>query len=110
MAALLLNSTTAANCPGRSVATTGGSHASPGRVAIFCSDCWRLTHALGRPRVVSGTDTEILKQCANSEGEKVTIAHALSISSGGPPSIFVAEEETFVFGETGEIEARSFIQ
>lgn len=32
-----------------------------------------------------------LEECAASEGGKLTIAHALSISSGGVPTIFVAE-------------------
>ena len=41
-----------------------------------------------------------LEECAASEGGKLTIAHALSISSGGTPTIFIAEEETLVFEET----------
>jgi hypothetical protein len=41
-----------------------------------------------------------LEECAASEGGKLTIAHALSISSGGTPTVFVAEGETFVFEET----------
>ena len=41
---------------------------------------------------------------------KFTIAHALSIPSGGIPTIFVAEEETFVFEETEEIRVRSLIR
>ena len=48
-----------------------------------------------------------LEECAASEGGKLTIAHALSISSGGIPTIFVAEEETFVFEKSEHIEARS---
>ena len=40
---------------------------------------------------------EALEQCAASEGGKRTIAHAVSISSGGAPLFLVAEEETFVF-------------
>ncbi len=40
---------------------------------------------------------EALEQCAASEGGKRTIAHAVSISSGGAPVFLVAEEETFVF-------------
>jgi uncharacterized protein (TIGR02118 family) len=35
---------------------------------------------------------EALEKCAASEGGKLTIAHALSISSGGTPTIFIAEE------------------
>jgi hypothetical protein len=37
---------------------------------------------------------EVLEACAASEGGKQTIAHAVSISSGGVPTILVAEEET----------------
>ena len=48
-----------------------------------------------------------LEECAAPEGGKLTIAHALSISSGGIPTIFVAEEETFVFEESEHIETRS---
>lgn len=32
-----------------------------------------------------------LEECANSKGGRLTIAHAISISSGGTPAIFVAE-------------------
>lgn len=48
-----------------------------------------------------------LEECAASEGGKLTIAHALSISSGGTPTIFIAEEETLAFEETEESPARS---
>ena len=40
---------------------------------------------------------EALEHCAASEGGKQTIAHAVSISSGGAPVFLVAEEETLVF-------------
>jgi hypothetical protein len=40
---------------------------------------------------------DALQACAASEGGKQTIAHAVSISSGGGPTFLVAEEETFVF-------------
>jgi uncharacterized protein (TIGR02118 family) len=48
-----------------------------------------------------------LEKCAASEGGKLTIGHALSISSGGIPTIFIAEEETFVFEEAEDGAARS---
>jgi uncharacterized protein (TIGR02118 family) len=50
-----------------------------------------------------------LEKCAASEGGKLTIGHALSISSGGTPTIFIAEEETFVFEEAGDPETRSAV-
>jgi uncharacterized protein (TIGR02118 family) len=38
-----------------------------------------------------------LEECAASEGGKEALAHAVSISSGGPPVFLVAEEETYTF-------------
>jgi uncharacterized protein (TIGR02118 family) len=40
---------------------------------------------------------EILEQCAESVGGKETLAHAAKISSGGPPLVMIAEEDTFIF-------------
>jgi uncharacterized protein (TIGR02118 family) len=40
---------------------------------------------------------EVLQQCAESAGGKETLAHAATISSGGPPVIMIAEEDTFTF-------------
>jgi len=40
---------------------------------------------------------EALQTCAASEGAKETIAHAVSISTGGSPIFLIAEEETFTF-------------
>ena len=40
---------------------------------------------------------EALQECAGSAGGKETLAHAASISTGGPPVVLVAEEETFHF-------------
>jgi uncharacterized protein (TIGR02118 family) len=40
---------------------------------------------------------EVLQQCAESAGGKETLANAAKISSGGPPVIMIAEEETFTF-------------
>jgi len=42
---------------------------------------------------------EVLEACAASEDGKQTIAHAVSISSGGAPTILVAEEETLGIDE-----------
>jgi uncharacterized protein (TIGR02118 family) len=36
---------------------------------------------------------EALQACAMTEGAKKTLAHAVSISSGGPPAFLIAEEE-----------------
>lgn len=38
-----------------------------------------------------------LEACAASQGGKETLAHAVSISTGGPPVFLIAEEETFTF-------------
>jgi uncharacterized protein (TIGR02118 family) len=40
---------------------------------------------------------EALQACAASEGGKETIGHAAKISSGGPPVVMIAEEESFNF-------------
>jgi uncharacterized protein (TIGR02118 family) len=40
---------------------------------------------------------EALQRCAESTGGKETLANAVKISSGGPPVIMVAEEESFTF-------------
>jgi len=40
---------------------------------------------------------DALQACAASPGGKETIGHAAKISSGGPPVIMVAEEESFTF-------------
>jgi len=37
---------------------------------------------------------EALQACAASSGGKETLAHAAAISTGGPPVLLVAEEET----------------
>src|SRR5438270_13902479 len=36
---------------------------------------------------------EALQACASSQGGKETVAHAVAISSGGPPAFLVAAEE-----------------
>lgn len=40
---------------------------------------------------------EALQACAASPGGKETIGHAAKISSGGPPVILIAEEQSFTF-------------
>ncbi|HZU30121.1 MAG TPA: EthD family reductase [Candidatus Angelobacter sp.] len=40
---------------------------------------------------------EALQACAASEGGKQTLGHAAQISSGGPPVMMIAEEESFNF-------------
>jgi uncharacterized protein (TIGR02118 family) len=40
---------------------------------------------------------EALQKCAESAGGKETLANAAKISSGGPPVILIAEEDTFTF-------------
>ena len=40
---------------------------------------------------------EVLQQCAESTGGRETLAHAAKISSGGPPLVMIAEEDTFIF-------------
>jgi uncharacterized protein (TIGR02118 family) len=40
---------------------------------------------------------EALQACAASAGGKETLGHAAKISSGGPPVMLIAEEESFTF-------------
>jgi uncharacterized protein (TIGR02118 family) len=40
---------------------------------------------------------EALQACTASEGGQQTVGHAMQISSGGPPVIMIAEEESFNF-------------
>lgn len=40
---------------------------------------------------------QALQACAASLGGKETLSNAASISSGGPPVVLIAEEETFEF-------------
>jgi len=40
---------------------------------------------------------QALEACAASDGGKEALAHAVKISSGGPPIFLVAEEESFAF-------------
>jgi hypothetical protein len=42
---------------------------------------------------------QALEECAASTGGKEVLAHAVKISSGGPPIFLVAEEETFTFAK-----------
>lgn len=43
---------------------------------------------------------QALEACAASDGGKQVLAHAVKISSGGPPVFLVAEEETFTLTKT----------
>jgi uncharacterized protein (TIGR02118 family) len=40
---------------------------------------------------------KVLEACAESAGGKETLANAVKISSGGPPTIMIADEESFSF-------------
>jgi hypothetical protein len=68
------------------------------------------TPAFHRVAEVYFPSLKALEECAALEGGKLTIAHALSISSGGTPTVFVAEGETFVFEETHDSATRSAVR
>ena len=55
------------------------------------------TPAFYRIAEVHFPSLEALQRCAESAGGKETLANAVKISSGGPPVIMVAEEESFAF-------------
>jgi hypothetical protein len=40
---------------------------------------------------------DALEACAGSSGGQEVLQNAMKISSGGPPVIMIAEEETFTF-------------
>jgi len=42
-----------------------------------------------------------LKACADSQGGKETVAHAVAISTGGPPIMMIAEEDSSPFQDRG---------
>ena len=44
-----------------------------------------------------------LEACAASDGGKEALAHAVKISTGGPPIFLVAEEEIFSFTKTANV-------
>ena len=46
---------------------------------------------------------EVLETSIASPGTRETIAHAVKISSGGPPIVLIAEEETFTFAQTAAV-------
>ena len=46
---------------------------------------------------------QALEACAASDGGKETLAHAVKISTGGPPIFLVAEEEIFTFTKTANV-------
>lgn len=46
--------------------------------------------------------TQSLEACAMSAGGKQTLAHAVSISSGGTPIFLVAEEQIFTFDKSAQ--------
>jgi uncharacterized protein (TIGR02118 family) len=46
---------------------------------------------------------EALDACTSSPGGKETMAHAVRISSGGPPIFLIAEEETFTFAQSATV-------
>src|SRR5258707_10274225 len=67
------------------------------------------TRVLGSPQGISPfyriaeihfPSMQALEACAASEGGKEALAHAVKISSGGPPIFLVAEEETVTFTQT----------
>ena len=55
------------------------------------------TPAFYRVAEVHFPSMEALQACAASDGGKETVAHAVSISSGGAPTFLIAEEQTFTF-------------
>jgi uncharacterized protein (TIGR02118 family) len=57
------------------------------------------SHPFHRIAEVYFPSMQALEACAASDGGKEVLAHAVKISSGGPPIFLVAEEETFTFSQ-----------
>jgi uncharacterized protein (TIGR02118 family) len=57
------------------------------------------SHPFYRIAEVYFPSMQALQACAASDGGKEVLAHAVKISSGGPPIFLVAEEETFTFSQ-----------
>ena len=55
------------------------------------------TPAFHRIAEIHFPSMDALQACMNSPGGKETAAHAVKISSGGPPIIFIAEEQSLSF-------------
>jgi uncharacterized protein (TIGR02118 family) len=55
------------------------------------------TAAFHRIAEIHFPSLRMLEACAASEGGQQVLAHAASISTGGPPVVLVTEEETFSF-------------
>ena len=59
------------------------------------------TPAIHRIAEIHFPSTEALQACAASKSGRDAVAHAHSISSGGAPTILIAEEEVVNFGAAG---------
>ncbi len=57
----------------------------------------QATPAFHRMAEIHFPSMDALQACLNSPGGKETVAHAIKISSGGPPIMFIAEENSFSF-------------
>src|SRR5260370_9444984 len=71
-----------------------------GKTKIVASRVMEAPHgspALYRIPQIHFPSMQALEACAASEGGQQTLANAVSISSGGPPILLIAEEETFKF-------------
>ena len=55
------------------------------------------TPAFHRVAEIYFPDMATLQACAASKAGQDVLAHAAKISSGGPPVVFIAEEETITF-------------
>jgi hypothetical protein len=64
--------------------------------------CSCQTQPQGKPQFyrvaeVHFPSLKVLEECAASAGGKETLANAVKISSGGPPVIMIALEDSFTF-------------
>ncbi len=71
-----------------------------GKIKIVATEV--LQSPLGKPAFyciveVHFPSMEALQSCAKSNGGQETLVHAARISTGGPPVVMIAEEDTFTF-------------
>jgi uncharacterized protein (TIGR02118 family) len=74
----------------------------PGKTKIVATrvlDSPQMTAAFHRIAEIHFPSMRKLEACAASAEGLEVLAHAVSISSGGPPVVLVAEEEAFTFSE-----------
>ncbi len=78
----------------------------PGKTKLVATkvlDSPQGTPQFYRAAEIHFSSREALDASTATPGSKETIAHAVKISSGGPPVFLIAEEETFTFAQSAVV-------